>query len=247
MESIGIGQLIITFFAGTLSVLSPCILPLLPGFMAYFAGLTLDEAKTKAHRRVVFLNSIFFSLGFTLTFLAFGLVISGLSLFLIQNQLFLQQIGGIILIIFGILQTGWIKVAKLQKELKFDHLKLKLPKHFYLRSLIIGAIFAFSWTPCYGPIIGGIFTLGASTGTLGQSLLLFFLYSLGFTLPILLLSLAMDGLSAFFVKHRQLFRLTQLVAGLLLIFMGILMLTNNISSIVNWLDFLYTPNQVSFY
>lgn len=247
MDPINVGQLIITFFAGILSILSPCILPLLPGFLAYFAGLTLDEAKIKSHRKVVFLNSIFFSLGFTLTFLAFGLAISSLSLLLIQNQILLQQIGGVILIIFGVLQTGWVNIAKLQKELKLDHQKLAGSKHFYLRSLIIGAVFAFSWTPCYGPIIGGIFTLGASTTTLGQSLLLFLFYSLGFTLPILLLSIALDQLSALFVKHRKLFRLSHLIAGLLLILMGILMLTNSISSIVNWLNFIYTQNQVTFF
>ena len=246
MEPITVGQLLITFFAGTLSVLSPCILPLLPGFLAYFAGLTLDEAKTKNHRRVIFFNTLFFCLGFTLTFLAFGLAISSLSLFLFQNQILLQQIGGLILIVFGLIQTGWINIPRLQKEFKLDHLKLKLPRHFYLRSLLIGAIFAFGWTPCYGPIIGGIFTLGASTSTLGQSLLLFLIYAFGFTLPILLLSLALDRLSAFFVKHRRIFRLSHLIAGLLLILMGILMLTNNLSSIVNWLDFLYTQNKINF-
>ncbi len=247
METLNVGQIFLTFLAGILSVLSPCIIPLLPGFIAYFAGLGLEEVKTKKHQKKMLIASLLFSLGFTLTFLAFGLVAGGLSLILIQNQIFLQQIGGIILIFFGILQSGILKFKFVQKVYKLDHQKIKLQEHEYLRSLLIGIIFAFSWTPCYGPIIGGIFTLSASSQTLGASLLLFLFYSIGFALPIVLLSLAMDSCSAFLVKHRKFFRFSGLIAGALLILIGLLMLTNNLSLIVNWLDIIYTQNKLTFF
>jgi len=247
METLCISNLLITFLAGILSVLSPCIIPLLPGFVAYFAGLGIEEIRTTKHRRKMLISSLFFSLGFTLTFLSFGLVASGISLILIQNQIFLQQIGGLILILFGLLQTGLLKFKFSQKEYRLNHRKVCLPRHEYWQSLLIGIIFAFSWTPCYGPIIGGIFTLGASSRTVGASLILFLIYSLGFTLPIILLSLVMDKFSAFLKKNRRFFLFANLLVGLLLILIGTLMLTNNLSNIVNWLDFLYTQNKVTFF
>ncbi len=247
METLSLGNLAITFLAGIMSVLSPCIIPLLPGFVAYFAGLGLDEAKTKKHRKKMLISSLFFSLGFTLVFLGFGLIAGGLSLLLIQNQIILQQLGGIILIVFGVLQTGLIKFNLSQKHYRLDHQKIKLPLNEYGRSVLIGMIFAFSWTPCYGPIIGGIFTLGASSHTMGAGLLLFFIYSLGFTLPIILLSLLMDRFSVFLARHRRFFRFGNWLAGILLIVIGFLMFTNNLSSIVNWLDFIYTQNKLNFF
>ncbi len=247
METFEIGNLFITFLAGILSVLSPCLLPILPGFIAYFAGLGLDEAKEKKHRKIVFFNSLFFSLGFTLTFLGFGLIAGGISLFLITNQLFLQQVGGVILIIFGIFQTGILKPKFIQKELRISPNTLNLPKNLYLRSVIVGMIFAFGWTPCYGPIIGGIFTLGASSQTVGSSLILFLVYSIGFTIPIILLSLTFDKLSSLIAKHKRLISYSHIVAGMLLILMGLLMITNSLSNIVNWLDIIYTQNNATFY
>jgi cytochrome c-type biogenesis protein len=242
----GIGQIFITFLAGMLSVLSPCILPLMPGFVAWFAGLGLDEARTKKHRIKMLINSLWFSLGFTLTFLGFGLVAGGISFLLIENQVLLQQLGGVILIIFGILQTGLIKLKFTQKEYRLDRHKYHLPRHEYLRSLLIGVIFAFSWTPCYGPVIGGIFTMSAAAPTLWAGLLLFLVYSLGFTLPIILLSLVMDQISTLMARHKHLLRFSHLIAGILLILIGMLMLSNNFSAIVNWLDIIYTQNKLNF-
>jgi cytochrome c-type biogenesis protein len=247
MEALNIGQVLVTFLAGILSVLSPCIIPLLPGFIAYFAGLGLEEVKTKKHRKKMLIASLCFSLGFTFTFLAFGLVAGGLSLILIQHQIFLQQIGGLILILFGIMQSGLLKFKFVQKAYKLDLEKIGLHEHEYLRSLLIGIIFAFSWTPCYGPIIGGIFTLSASSQTLLASLLMFLVYSIGFTLPIILLSLAMDRCSGWLARHRKIFRFSGLIAGILLIVIGLLMLTNNLSVIVNWLDLIYTQNKFDFF
>ena len=247
MASLSAWQLLITFFAGIISILSPCIIPILPGFIAYFAGINLKEAKSSSHQKEIFIASLFFSLGFTLVFLAFGLVAGGFSLFLIQNQLLLQQISGIILIVLGILQTGLLKWGLLQKEFHFEHQKIDLHKHPHIKSLVIGALFAFSWTPCYGPIIGSIFTLSASTQTLASSLILFLVYSIGFTLPIIVLSLGLSKISAFLSRHRRAFYIANLLAGLILIFIGYLIFTNSLSSIVNWFSIIYTNNKISFF
>lgn len=239
-------QLVFAFIGGILSIFSPCIIAALPGFIAYFAGLSLQQAKDKSHERELFISSLYFSLGFSLIFLAFGLVASGLSALLIQNQLVLQQFSGVILIALGVVQTGLLQFKFLQHEFRIDHTKIKLGKSPHLKSFLIGALFAFSWTPCYGPIIGGIFTLSASNQTLWLSLLLFLVYSIGFTLPIIILSTIMGNLSGFIAKNRQLFRWSNLVAGLLLILIGFLIFSNNISSIVNWLNFIYTNNKLFY-
>lgn len=239
-------QLAFAFIGGVLSIFSPCIIATLPGFIAYFAGLSLQEAKDKKHEKELFISSLYFSLGFSLVFLAFGLVASGISAILIQNQLILQQISGVILIALGIIQTGLLKFQFLQYEFRLDHTKIKLGKTPHLKSFLIGALFAFSWTPCYGPVIGGIFTLSASSQTLWLSLLLFLVYSLGFTIPIILLSTIMGNLSAFLSQNRQLFRWSNLIAGLLLILIGFLIFTNSLSNIVNWLNFIYTNNKLYF-
>lgn len=247
MGSLTAWQILITFLAGIVSILSPCIIPILPGFIAYFAGLNLKEAKSESHQKEIFIASLFFSLGFTLVFLAFGLIAGGISLFLIQNQLFLQKIAGILLIIFGLLQTGLLQLHLLQNEFSFAHQKLGLKSHPHLKSLLIGALFAISWTPCYGPIIGGIFTLSASMNTIGSSLILFLVYSLGFTLPIIFLSLALNRISHFLTRYKKIFYLANLTAGVLMILIGVLIFTNNLSSIVNWLSMIYTNNKINFF
>lgn len=247
MASLSAWQLLITFLAGIVSILSPCIIPILPGFIAYFAGINLKEAKTQNHQKEVFIASLYFSLGFTLVFLSFGLVAGGLSLFLVQNQLLLQQISGIILIVLGIMQTGLLKWGLLQREFHFEHQKIGFNDHPHLKSLIIGALFAFSWTPCYGPIIGSIFTLSASTQTLASSLILFLVYSIGFTLPIIILSLGLNKISNFLTNHKRAFYLANLCAGIILIVIGFLIFTNNLSSIVNWMSIIYTHNKISFF
>jgi len=238
-------KIALTFLGGILSVFSPCVLPILPGFIAYFSGLSLEEAKKR--RRETVIASLFFSLGFILVFMAIGVLADGFSRFLIINQVLLERIGGIIIMFFGFIQVGLVKVPTLQKEFRLEN-KI-IPKHLpiYLNSLLIGILFAFSWTPCYGPIIGAILTYTAASKTFWLGFFYFVIYSLGFTLPIIILALFLDKLSQTIKKHRALFRYTTIFAGLLLIVLGFLMFINQLSSIVNLINLIYTDNKLLFY
>ena len=246
MENINI---FIAFLAGILSIFSPCIIPVLPGFIGYISGLSIENSLEKHSQRHTIISTIFFALGFNLVFMIFGLLVGSFSQFLLINQLFLLQIGGFIIMIFGILQTGLIKINFLQKEYKLDHHHQKLSSNLpgYLKSFLFGLLFAFSWTPCYGPIIGTIVTLATVTKTFNLSLLLFTFYSLGFTIPLVLLATFLSHFHHFFKTHRNFYRYSNFIAGLFLLIIGFLMFTNQLSSIINWLDFFYTQNKLSFY
>jgi cytochrome c-type biogenesis protein len=237
----------IAFIAGILSVFSPCIIPVLPGFIAYLSGLSVQHALENNSRRQILISTAIFALGFNLVFSMFGILVGSLSQFLLVNQLLLLQIGGIIVMVFGILQSGLVKLEFLQREHRLDGNVLEKNLPHYLKSFLFGIIFALSWTPCFGPVIGGIITLAATTKTFGQSLLLFVFYALGFTLPLLLLSAFISHFHNFFKSHRNFYRYSNLVAGIFLIMIGFLMFTNSLSSIVNWLNFIYTQNKLLFY
>ena len=247
MDHFSIWQILITLLAGILSVLSPCIMPVLPGFIAFFTGLSVVESKSKNHRREVLLSTLAFSLGFCFIFAMFGLIAGSISIFLIQNQLILQKIAGLLLIIFGVIQTGFIKLNFLQKEFRADQKGLDKKLPHYLRAMAIGALFAISWTPCYGPIIGAIVTLGLASGTVGWSFFYFVIYSIGFTLPLILIALSLDYFSRFFAKNKAIYHYSNKIAGILLIIIGILMLTSSLGNIVNWLNFIYTNNKLLFF
>ncbi len=240
MAEISLWQILIAFFGGIISILSPCIISILPGFLAYLAGLNFQEAHQKKNQKKIILASLSFCLGYILIFSSFGLFTSGISLFLFTNQILLQKIAGIILIIFGIIQTGFLKWAPIQREFKVNLYNIKSSKNTYFTAFIIGILFAFSWTPCYGPIIGSIFTLSATSETFLSGIILFFFYSLGFTIPILLIALGLNKISKFLIQHKKLFAYLNIFIGILFIIMGLLIFTNNISNIVNWFSMVYT-------
>ena len=238
-------KIAITFLGGVLSVFSPCVLPILPGFIAYFSGLSLEEAKKR--RRQTVIASIFFSLGFILVFMAFGILVGGISQFFIINQILLQRIGGLIIMFFGFIQIGLVKIPTLQKEFRLGNKIIPKSIPIYLTSLLIGILFAFSWAPCYGPIIGAILTYTATSETFWLGFFFFVIYSLGFTLPIILLALFLDQLSQTIKKYRGLFRFSTILAGLLLIILGFLMFVNQLSSIVNFINIIYTEHRLLLY
>ncbi|MBD3270000.1 hypothetical protein GF376_00575 [Candidatus Peregrinibacteria bacterium] len=233
MENINIP---IAMIAGVFSILSPCILPVLPSFLAYITGISLTEKQTKSKHLV--LHTIVFAIGFCLTFLTIGAVIGSLGQFLLIHQDILQRIGGIIIILFGVHLTGLIKIKPLLKEFKIN-LKDTHNTGSYLRSLTIGVIFAFGWAPCYGPILGSIFTLAAASGSFNQSMLLFFFYALGFVIPLIIMAFFIGKSIKFFKKNQFIYKYSSLIAGSILIILGLLMLTNTISIIVNHLNNLY--------
>jgi cytochrome c-type biogenesis protein len=249
-------NLAIAFSAGILSILSPCILPVLPSFLAYITGLSLEElaesdkstATKKSNNKHVFswqliINTFFFALGFSLIFLLFGAVIGTIGKFLVINQIVLMQLGGLIIIILALHQLGIFRLKFLLSEVKFKH-SLTDDLKGWLRSFLVGIIFAFGWAPCYGPIVGAIFTLAATTGSFYYSILLFVFYSLGFLVPLIIFSVFIGYFSKQIKKHRKIFQYSSTIAGIILLILGILMLTNLFPYIVNWLSLIY--NEYNF-
>ncbi|MGL5831578.1 MAG: cytochrome c biogenesis CcdA family protein [Candidatus Altimarinota bacterium] len=244
MDQINLG---VAFLAGILSIFSPCILPVLPSFLAYITGISLEELKGKTNSKKspgaplfwqLIINTFFFALGFSLIFLLFGAVIGTLGKFLVINQTVLMQLGGLIIIILAFHQLGIYRLKFLLKEVKFEH-QLTNNLKGWLRSLLVGIVFAFGWAPCYGPIVGAILTLAATANSFYYSILLFIFYSFGFLVPLIIFSLFIGFFSEKLKKHRKIFKHSSLVAGLLMLILGVLMLTNLFPYIVTWLSLSY--------
>lgn len=247
MEKINI---LVAFIGGILSIFSPCIIPILPSFLGYISGISLSSELKNSHQKTVqlklFLHTLFFTIGFSIVFLLFGAVIGILGKFLLTYQEILQKLGGIIIIIFGLQLTGIFKFKFLLTE---KHLQLPSNLEFksYFRSFIIGIFFAFGWTPCYGPVIGTIFTLAASSANFNTSLMLFFFYSLGFIIPLLIMSAFIGHISKFLKKYPIVFKYSSYISGFLMISLGILLLTNQLNILVNWINFNYTENNLNLF
>ncbi len=186
----------VAFLAGLASFLSPCVLPLVPIYLAQLVGQSVHQstAGQQEHpaRLTTFLHATMFVLGFTLAFVALGATASTLGSFLRTYQLLLRQVGGMILILFGLHLTGLLKLPLLYWQ---KHVDYRPSRPSYPASLLIGLIFAIGWTPCVGLILGPILGLAANAATLRQGVILLLFYSLGLGLPFLLLGLGLDQLS----------------------------------------------------
>lgn len=238
-------NILVAILAGALSVLSPCILPVLPSFFGYITGVSLSKPYTKLEKKTLYkkllFNTVLFALGFSIIFILFGAVIGTVGQFLLHQRNILQQIAGVIIIVFGLQLTGILKLKTFLKEKKFE-----LPewiKHTeYLRSFVTGICFAFGWSPCYGPIVGTIFTLALSKTDFWQAMLLFTFYSIGFVIPLLMLSILVGIFSVRIKKLSAISHYISIGAGFIVIFLGILLLTNQLNIFTNWLNLFYNNN-----
>ncbi len=185
----------VAFLAGLASFLSPCVLPLVPIYLAQLVGHSVYQAadgqEEQPQRLNTFLHALMFVCGFTLAFVALGATASTLGSFLRTNQLLLRQVGGIVLIIFGLHLTGILKLSIFYWQKRFE---FRPSRPSYPASLLIGLIFAIGWTPCVGLILGPILGLAASAATLGQGVVLLLFYALGLGVPFLLLGLGVNQL-----------------------------------------------------
>ena len=172
----------IAFLAGLISFLSPCVLPLIPGYICYISGSSLEKLIEKKNN-LVFIKTVFFSLGFSLVFISLGLTASFLGNFLLDNSDILRIIASIIIIFFSLQLMGFINFKFMNQDIRvFNNQKsqnLTFP-------LIVGAAFAFGWTPCIGPILGSILTLAAIEENLNRAILLLSFYSLGLAIPFII-------------------------------------------------------------
>lgn len=222
----------IAFLAGVLSFLSPCVLPLVPSYVSFITGLSLDELGER--RWTAFTHALFFIGGFSLIFLALGATATALGRFLQYNQVWLERIGGGLIVLFGLYMVGAFRIGVLAQERRV-HLQDKPVG--YLGSLLVGVAFGAGWTPCIGPILGSILAYtGAETTDLTQGVLLLLAYSLGLAIPFLLAALAVERFIEWFRKFRRFIPLTTRIAGGILIVVGLLLLTGYFSVLASWLQ-----------
>jgi len=217
----------VAFTAGLLSFLSPCVLPLVPVYLASLVGPELFDAKRTGRRLPTFLHSLSFVLGFSLIFTTMG-AIAGLTGFAINPSLaLLNKISGSLLIAFGLFLLAALKIPWLNYEKRLSPSLGNTTG--YLRSFLIGASFSLVWTACVGPILGGILAIALNTATAWHGAYLLAIYSLGLGLPFLVIGLAFDSLLPLLRRIQRYTRIIHVVSGLLLIIIGVLVLTGQIS------------------
>ena len=222
---------VVAFLAGVASFLSPCVLALVPIYLAQLVGQSVYHAahgqEERPARLTTFLHALLFVLGFTLMFVALGATASALGSFLRSSQLFLRHIGGILLVIIGLHLMGVLQwpIFYWQKHVPFR------PRHpGYPASLLIGCIFAVGWTPCVGLILGPILGLAASAATLRQGVMLLLFYSLGLGLPFLLLGVGLD-------QFRRMLKWLRPYVGKIEIATGVVMVATGVMIFFNLLPF----------
>jgi len=227
------------FFAGLISFLSPCVLPLVPGYISIISGSSLDQLK--AHEkdsslfRTVLTNSILFIVGFSITFILLGASATWLGQLLISRMRLFGQLAGIVLIVFGVHLTGLIKINALYKDKRFHN--VQKPRGM-LGALVLGLAFAFGWTPCIGPILAGILTIASTKQTVTEGMFLLAVYSAGLGIPFLLTSLALNQFLAFYGRFKRHFHAVEVISGALVIAVGLLILTNSLSRLATYFAFL---------
>src|SRR5688572_19138774 len=208
----------ISFAAGLLSFLSPCVLPLIPSYVTFVTGLSLEDVQRA--RRVALVHSLLFVTGFTLIFLALGATATTLGRLMGYNREWVGRIGGVIVIALGLYLLGVFNVGILSRERRL-HIATK--PLGYLGTIFVGMAFAAGWTPCIGPILGAVLTYTASSADLNRGLVLLFAYSLGLAVPFVAAALMVDRFVAVFERYRGGLIWMSRVAGVLLIAVGVLM------------------------
>jgi cytochrome c-type biogenesis protein len=223
--------------AGVVSFLSPCVLPLVPPYLGYLSGTTIErmthEDGIDGHlwRRVV-LASVFFVLGFTTVFVALGAGASVLGQWVQTHKSELSIVAGLIIIGFGLHFLGLIRVPLLYRQARFQ---TEVEGASLAGAFVMGLAFAFGWTPCIGPVLATVLTLAASEGSLGAGVRLLFVYSLGLGLPFILAAVAIGPFIAFLQRFRRYLGRVEMVMGLLLVVTGVLMLTGSLNWFGQWL------------
>ena len=226
---------LVAFTAGLLSFLSPCVLPLVPSYVGFLTGMSVEEAERR--RGTAVLHGLWFVAGFSLVFVLLGAAASAVGQLLRDYQVWVGRIGGVFLILFGIYLLGVLRPAFLMREWRV-HLAHKPLGYF--GSGVVGFTFGAAWTPCIGPILGGILTLAATQAGLGQGMGLLAVYALGLAIPFLVTALALDRFLVWFQRFRPYIVWVDRVAGAILILLGILLVTDSFTLLAGYLQSL-TP------
>ncbi len=230
MKEIG---LLAAFTGGLLAFFSPCVLPLIPSYLSFIAGTSYDELinPTGSTRRKLLLNSLFFVLGFSTIFILLGATATAVGQFLLAYKVWIERIGGALIIIFGLHFTGIIRIGFLDYEKKVE---LEEKPVGYLGSFLAGAAFSAGWTPCIGPILASILILAGSTAEVGKGVLLLAAFSAGLALPFLFFSVLVQFI---FKSIKQIRRYTKAIvfaSGVFLILVGLTLMVGYFSRLTEW-------------
>lgn len=226
---------VVAFAAGLLSFLSPCVLPLVPSYVGFLTGMTLPQITGR--RRVALIHAILFVSGFSLVFILLGASATALGRALNYYQVWLQRIGGVLIIGFGLLCLGVFNLRSLNQERRL-HLERKPVG--YLGSALVGMAFAAGWTPCIGPVLGAILGLAATSADVTRGMLLLAVYSAGLALPFLIAAVAVDSFLEWFQRFRRFLPWVMRISGVMLVGVGLLLVTGEFTRLAGWLQSL-TP------
>ena len=214
----------IAFLAGLISFLSPCVLPLIPGYISYISGTSLEKLIEKKNNLVV-IKTIFFTLGFSFVFITLGSTVSFLGKFFLNNSNILGIVAGIIIIFFSLHLIGIINFKFMNKDIRIFTNQYS---HNLAFPLLVGAAFGFGWTPCIGPILGSILTLAAIEENFSKSILLLSFYSLGLAIPFIISGILIDKFLFFSKNFRKYTSAITKVGGVILLLTGIAVLTGQL-------------------
>ena len=227
--------LLAAFVAGFLSFISPCVLPLIPGYISFVSGASLEDMRAGqgAARRQVLIRSLAFVLGFSIVFVALGASATAIGRFIFDKLPILTKIAGALIIIFGLHMMGVFRLAFLDSEKRAQTQRKPAGP---IGALLVGIAFAFGWTPCIGPILAGILVVAGSKETISEGVLLLAVYSLGLGVPFLLTSLAIDRFFSVAAAIRRHYHAIELSSGGLLVAIGLLIFTGQLTVIVRYLQ-----------
>jgi len=225
-------SLIAAFLAGLLSFISPCVLPLVPGYISFISGISLEdiENKKQQNKNTIIISSLFFIIGFSLIFILLGATATFLGSFLLEKASILRKVAGLIIILFGIHMSGLYRIKFLDYE-KRIYTNTR-PVNIVVGPFLMGLAFAFGWTPCIGPVLAAILVYAGTQDTVYQGILLLTLYSAGLGIPFLLTAIALNKFYLFSNKIKRHFKIIEIVGGIFLIMIGGLILTDNLQRIV---------------
>lgn len=236
----------IAFLAGVITFFSPCILPVIPGYIGYFTGVGVNEvlhagaSKKRFYKQAVFIHSLWFVFGFLIIFVLLGMATGAVGSFLAVNKIVLQRIGGGLLILLGVYLMQIIKIPWLYKETKFT-MPHVFKKFKWLNSLAAGVTFGFAWTPCIGPILATILFLATFSGGSFQGFLLLFVFALGLGLPFIVVALGIQRFLPLIRRAGKYIALIQKLAGASILILGILLVLNLFNPVLSYFIRLSNP------
>ncbi len=229
MTEVGI---LIALSAGVLSFLSPCVLPIVPSYLCFVTGMSLEEMEEGVDRRRVLTYALLFTGGFTIIFVLLGASASYLGRFFQHYDLWIARIGGVVILILGLHLAGLFRITPLLREKRFHFANRPVG---YLGAVGVGMAFGAGWTPCIGPILGAILTYAYVQETFWEGVGLLFVYSVGLAIPFLLSALALDRFLGAFARFRRFLPAVQVASGVLLVVLGLLLITGSFTLLTGWL------------